>query len=98
MLINVVKGRTKLSLGCSHALCTNSLRPLVSMGIKRDKLNGTNGAKFAVFRRFVSPIFADFRFSWNYSIWEAENYRKPQIFAENRRKPQNFAETRRKPI
>ena len=33
-----------------------------SRGIKRDKLNGTNGAKFAVFRRF-SLIFADFRFS-----------------------------------
>ena len=34
-----------------------------SRGNKRDKLNGTNGAKFAVFRRF-SLIFADFRVPW----------------------------------
>ena len=45
-----------------------------------DKLKGTNGAKFAVFRRFsLIP--------GNYSISEA------QIVAENRRKPQIFAET-----
>ena len=31
-------------------------------GNKRDKLNGTNGAKVALFRRF-SLIFADYRFS-----------------------------------
>ena len=65
-----------------------------SRGIKRDKLNGTNRAKFAVFRWFWQ-IFA---FPGNYSISEvqifAENRRKPQIFAENRRKPQIFAETR----
>ena len=36
---------------------------LQSRGIKRDKLNGTNRAEFAVFRRF-SLSFADFRFSW----------------------------------
>ena len=41
-----------------------------SGGIKRDKLKGINGAKFAVF------IFADFRFSWNYSMSEV------QVFAE----------------
>ena len=64
--------------------------PPMSRGIKRDKLKGTNGAKFAGF----SLIFA---FPGNYSIWEAqifaENRRKPQIFAENRRKLQIFAET-----
>ena len=65
----------------------------ISRGIKRDKLNGTNRAEFAVFRRFLQ-IFA---FPGNYSISEAqifaENRRKPQIFAGNRRKPQIFAET-----
>ena len=56
----------------------------VSRGMKRDKLNGTNGAEF--------PVFADF--CWfliylgmiNCSISEA------QLFAENHRKPQSFAE------
>ena len=54
---------------------------LVSRGIERDKLEGTNGAKFAVFRRF-SLIFAD---PGNYSISEA------QIFGDFRRKPQKTA-------
>ena len=65
---------------------------LFSRGIKRDKRNGTNGARFAVFRWFLQ-IFA---FPGNYSILEvqifAANGRKPQIFAENCRKPQIFAE------
>ena len=57
------------------------------MQIGRDKLSGTNGAKFAAFfgRRF-SLIFADFRFSGNYSISEAQTFadfhRKSQIFAD----------------
>ena len=66
---------------------------LKNSGNSRDKLSGTNGAKFAVFHWFLQ-IFAIPR---NYNIWEAqifaENCRKPQIFAENRRKPLNFAET-----
>ena len=41
------------SLVASEAACYRS------GGIKRDKLKGTNGAKFAVVRRF-SLIFADF--------------------------------------
>ena len=56
-----------------------------SRATKRDKLNGTNRAEFAVFRRF-SLIFADFRFSWELSHFGgADLRRKPQIFAENRR-------------
>ena len=61
-------------LGHFNSLC------VYSRGIKRDKLNGTNGAEFAVF----SQIFA---FPGKYSTSEA------QIFAENCRKPQIFAET-----
>ena len=57
-------------------------------GIKRDKLKGTNGAEFAVFRRF-SLIFADFRFSWELQLFRGADFRRkpqePQIFAGNRR-------------
>ena len=49
-----------------------------SGGTKRDTLNGPNGAKFAVFRRFLL-IFA---FPWKFQ--QAENRRKPQIFTETR--------------
>ena len=65
-----------------------------SRGVKRDKLNGTNGAKFADFR----CLFADFRFSWELQhLGGADFRRQPQIFAENRRQPQVFAENRRQP-
>ena len=51
-----------------HLRFPNIWVSIQSRGIKRDKQNGTNGAKVAVFfffffRRF-SQIFADFRFSW----------------------------------
>ena len=71
---------------------------LASRGIKRDKLNGTNGAEFAVFRRF-SLIFADFlfllgiiafrrcRFSQKAAGETADFSRKPQETAEFCRKP-----------
>ena len=72
----------------------SSMTGLKSRGIKRDKLNGTKGAKFAVFFRRFLQICA---FPGNSCIWTAqifaENRRKPQIFAENRRKTQIFAET-----
>ena len=61
--------------------------PCHSRGINRNKLKGTNGAKFTVFRRF-SLIFADFRFSWELQhIGGAGNRRKPQETADFRRKP-----------
>ena len=50
--------------------------------INQGEIKGTNGAEFAVSRRFLL-IFA---FPGNSSILEA------QIFAEKRRKPQIFAE------
>ena len=64
------------------------------IGIKRDRLKGTNG----VFSQF---FFADFRwflqilaFPGNYSISEAQiNRRFSQKTADFRRKPQIFAET-----
>ena len=64
----------------------------IQRGINRDKLNGTNGAKFAVFRRSLQ-IFArprNYAFRWRF----AETHRKPQNLAENPRKQQNFAEAR----
>ena len=80
--------------------CSRSPRPVIhwedkSRGIKRDKLNGTNGAN----SQFFSQIFADFcRFLFLVGILQhfggADFRRKPQIFAENRRKPQIFAENR----
>ena len=46
--------------------------------IKRDKLKGTTGAKFAVFFYRFSLIFADFRFSWELQhLGGAEFHRKP---------------------
>ena len=69
-----------------------------SSGIKRDKLNGTNGPKFAVFRRF-SLIFADFRFSWELQHFGGADFRrKPQETADFRRKPQKPADFRRNPF
>ena len=48
----------------------------------RDKLNGTNRAEFAAFRRF-SLIFADFRFSWELQHFGGADFRgKPQETAE----------------
>ena len=65
-----------------------------SKGMKRDKLNGTNGAEFADFRRFCL-ICADFRFSWKLQHFGGADFRrKPQETADCRRKPQNFTETR----
>ena len=64
------------------------LGQLATRGIKRDKLNGTNGAKFAVFRRF-SLILQIFVFPGKYSISEA------QLFAENRRFSQKTTGNRR---
>ena len=61
---------------------------LLSRGNKRDKLKGTNGAEFAVFRRF-SLMIADFRFSW-----ELQHFRG----ADFRRKPQQTADFRRNPF
>ena len=59
----------------------------MSRGIKRDKLNGTNGTEFAVFRRF-SLIFADFRFSWELQHFGGADFRrKPQETAEFCRNP-----------
>ena len=63
----------------------------ISSGIKRDKLKGTNGAKFAVFRR-LSLIFADFRFSW-----KLQHVGSPD-FTENRRFSQKRAENCRNPF
>ena len=58
-----------------------------SRGIKRDKLNGTNGAEFAVFRR-ISLTFADFRFSWELQHFGGADFRrKPQETADFRRNP-----------
>ena len=58
-----------------------------SGGIKRDKLKGTNGAKFAVFRRFWL-IFADFRFSWELQHFGSADFRRkpqePADFCRNR--------------
>ena len=49
---------------------------LESRGIKRAKLKGTNGAKFAV---FFSQIFTDFRFSWELQHFGSADFRrKPQ--------------------
>ena len=82
-----------------NKICDFERGGIGSRGTKRDKLNGTNRAEFAVFRRF-SLIFADFRFSLGITALQkifAENRRKPQIFTENRRKPLIFAENRRKP-
>ena len=59
-----------------------------SRGNKRDKLKGTNGARFAAFRRF-SLILADFHFSWGSTA--LGNCRFSQKTAGNRRfsqKPQ----------
>ena len=64
----------------------------LSRGIKRDKLHGTNGAEFAVFRRFLQ-IFADFHFSWKLQHFGGADFRrKPQETADFRRKPQETAE------
>ena len=75
------EGRGPKSLVCPSKLRENKL---ISRGIRRDKLNGTNGADFAVFRRF-SLTFADFRFSWELQHFGGADFRrKPQIFAETR--------------
>ena len=56
---------------------------LLSRGIKRDKLQGTNGAKFALLRRF-SLIFADYRFSQEFQYFGGADFRrKPQNSAGN---------------
>ena len=56
----------------------------LSRGIKRDKLNGTNGAEFAVF----SQIFADLCFSWGLQHFGGADFRRrPQETAEFRRNP-----------
>ena len=69
--------------------------------IERDNLNGTNGAKFAVFHRF-SLIFADFRFfSWKLQHFGFADFRtkkKPQETTEFRRKPQETADFCRNPF
>ena len=42
-----------------------------------------DGAKFAVFFRRFSQIFADFRFSWELQYFGGRDFcRKPQMFAE----------------
>ena len=64
------------------------------LGTKRDKLNGTNAAKFAVFRRF-SLIFADFRSSGNNSI---RRCRISQKTAGNHRFSQETADFCRNPF
>ena len=66
-----------------------------SRGIKRDKLNGTNRAKFAVFRRF-SLIFADFLFFWG--ITALRRRRFSQKTAGNRTFSQETADFRRNPF
>ena len=59
-----------------------------SRGAKRDKLNGTKGAEFAVFFRRFSVIFADFRFSLDLQHFGgADLPRKPQETAEFCRNP-----------
>ena len=70
-----------------------------SRGITRDKLNGTNGAKFAILRRF-SLMFAVIRFFLldTTAFGGAENCRKPQKVTESRRKPQETADFCRNPI
>ena len=46
---------------------------------RRTKRKGTNGAKFAVFFRRFSLIFADFRFSWEFRHFGVADFRrKPQ--------------------
>ena len=58
-----------------------------SRGIKRDKLKGRNGAKFAVSHRF-SLIFADFRVSWELQHFGGADFRrKPQGTADFHRNP-----------
>ena len=66
--------------------------PPISRGIKRDKLNGTNRAELAVFRRF-SLIFADFcGFSLSLGIIALRRRRFSQKTADFRRKPQKTAD------
>ena len=63
------------------------VRKQESRGTKRDKLNGTNRAEFAVFRR-ISLTFADFRFSWEVQHFGGADFRrKPQETADFRRNP-----------
>ena len=60
---------------------------------KGDKLNGTNGAEFAVFRRF-SLIFADLRFSLELQHFGGADFcRQPQETPDLCRKPQETAES-----
>ena len=63
-------------------------------GIKRDKLNGTNRAEFAVFQ-----IFADFLPVLGITAFRSADFRrKPQENADFRRKPQESADIRRNQI
>ena len=68
---------------------------LFSRGIKRDKLQGTSGAKFAVFRTF-SLIFVDFRFSWKLQHCGSAEF--SQKTAGNRRFSQETADFCRNPF
>ena len=55
---------------------------------------GTNGAKFAVFRRF-SLIFVDFRFSWEIQHFGSADFRrKPQENADFSQKTADFRRNR----
>ena len=66
-------------------------------GNRRDKLNGTNRAEFAVFHR-SSLILTDFRFSWKAQHFGGADFcRKPQETADFRRKAQEAAEFYRSP-
>ena len=72
--------------------------PNYFQGELKGKLNGTNQAEFAVFRRF-SLIFADFRFPWELQHFGGADFRrKPQETADFRRKPQETADFRRNPF
>ena len=70
--------------------------PPLSARMKRDKLKGTNGAKFAVFR-WCSQIFGFFGASQNLKHFGSALRRKLQVSAGIRR-PQETAEFQRNPF
>ena len=85
--------------GCSYRLTVSTAPVLVnvaaaapggqSRGIERDKLKGTNGAKWAAVRRFllIFAFFLGITAFWR-CRFSQKTCRKPQVCAENRRFPQ----------
>ena len=81
--------------GCGEGVVNCIAAVLFQGGNIRDKLKGTNGAKFTVFLQ----IFADFcRFSLFLGITAFRRRRFSQTTADFRRKPQETADFRRNPF